>query len=300
MTIRPTEQGRHSHLAHRREAIRYRGHPTAASRSPEGSGRTSDLTPHPRQSRPAPRPGNVAGHRTTGPSDTNYPGQRSAGADGRMTAAVTAQALEVGAGTVDPAPLADEDTAHLLHLAGHGDKAALRAIVDRFDGLLWSVVRGFRLGDAQAADAVQTTWLRLIENLGTIRNPERLPGWLRTTARRVSIETIRRTRRECQLDLHGTDLGAPENRDGDRHYNEPEASAVRKERVAMVRRAVQELSERHQELLGLLVASPPTSYEEIGARLGMPVGSIGPTRARLLARLRTALEATDIQGLCAG
>ena len=207
-----------------------------------------------------------------------------------MAAAVTAQALEVSAGTASPGPLADEDTAHLLRLAGHGDKAALRAIVERFDSLLWSVVRGFRLGDAQAADAVQTTWLRLIENLSTIRNPERLAGWLQTTARRVCIETIRRTRRECQLDLHGRDLGAAENRDADRHENEPEAFAVRKERVAMVGRAVQELPQRHQELLGLLVASPPMSYGEIGARLGMPVGSIGPTRARLLARLRTALE----------
>ncbi|MFD1532629.1 sigma-70 family RNA polymerase sigma factor [Pseudonocardia aurantiaca] len=216
-----------------------------------------------------------------------------------MTAAATAPSLEAGAGTVGPDPLAEKDTAHLLRLAGHGDEAALRAIVDRFDGLVWSVVRGFRLGDAQAADAVQTTWLRLVENLGTIRTPERLPGWLRTTAQRASIDAIRTTRRETQLDPDGTDLGAPENRAANRHDNEPEASAVRKERVAMVRRAVQELSERHQELLGLLVASPPMSYEEIGARLSMPVGSIGPTRARLLARLRTALEAADIHGLSA-
>jgi RNA polymerase sigma factor (sigma-70 family) len=281
------------------EPTRYRGYPTAASETPEGSGRTTDRIPHLRQARPARRPGNVARHRRTGLSDANHRGRRSAGAEGRMTAAATAQALEAGPGTVDPGPLADEDTAHLLRLAGHGDEAALRAIVDRFDGMLWSVVRGFRLGDAQAADAVQATWLRLVENLGTIRTPERLPGWLRTTAQRASIDAIRTTRRETQLDLDGSDLGAPENRAADRHDNEPEASAVRKERVAMVRRAVQELPERHQELLGLLVASPPMSYEEIGARLSMPVGSIGPTRARLLARLRTALEAADIYGLAA-
>jgi RNA polymerase sigma factor (sigma-70 family) len=193
--------------------------------------------------------------------------------------------------------LEEEDTSHLLRLASHGDKAALRAIVDRFDTLLWSVVRGFRLADAEAADAVQTTWLRLMENLGTIRNPERLPGWLRTTTQRVCIETIRRTRREYQL--HGRELGVAEDREADRYDTEPEAVAVRKERVAMVRRAVQELPERHRELLGLLVASPPMSYEEIGARMGMPVGSIGPTRARVLARLRTALEAADLRGLSA-
>lgn len=275
------------------------GCPTVASRTPQDPGRISDLTLHPRRRRPAPGRGNVAGHRTTGRLDTNHSSRRSGGAAGRTPAVVTAQQLGARVRTVDREPLRDQDTASLLHLARHGDEAALTAIVDRFDGLLWSVVRSFRLGDAQAADVVQTTWLRMIENLRTIRDPERLPGWLRTTAQRASIETIRRTRRESQLDLHQTDLGAPGNRDAGRHDNEPEASVVRTERVAMVRRAVQELPNRHQELLGLLVASPPVSYQEISARLGMPVGSIGPTRARLLARLRTALEAADIQGLSA-
>jgi RNA polymerase sigma factor (sigma-70 family) len=236
---------------------------------------------------------------TTGSSDANDPGRRPTRTDDPMTSAVAAQALEVGAGTVAPGSLEEEDTAHLLRLAADGDKAALMAIVDRFDSLLWSVVRGFRLADAEAADAVQTTWLRLMENLGTIRNPERLAGWLRTTTQRVCIETIRRTRRECQLDLHGRELGVADDRDADRYDTEPEAAAVRKERVAMVRLAVQELPERHRELLGLLVASPPISYAEIGARLGIPVGSIGPTRARVLARLRTALEAADLRGLSA-
>ena len=281
------------------EATRDREDPTAASRISESSGRTPEPIPGPRQARPAPGLGNMVGHRTIGLSGTNRPGRWPAGADDRTAAAVTDQALEAGAGTVDPGPLADEDTTHLLRLAGHGDKAALSAIVDRYDRLLWSVVRGFRLGDAQAGDAVQTTWLRLIENLGTIRDPQRLPGWLRTTTQRACIETIRGARRECQLDLHGRDLGAAEDLDTHRHDTEPEASALRKERVAMVRRAVQELPERHQKLLGLLVASPPVSYEEIGARLGMPVGSIGPTRARLLARLRTALEAADLRDLSA-
>jgi len=238
----------------------------------------------------------VAGHRKPGLSHTNHLARHTHSADGRKKPPDIAQAVDVGAGTVDPGALADKDTAHLLSLAGHGDEAAMRAIVDRFDGLLWSIVRSFRLGEAQAADAVQTTWLRLLENLRTIRDPERLPAWLRTTAQRASIDTIRSVNRECQLDVHGTDIDAPGNRDANRHHNEPEASVLRKERVAMVRRAVQELSERHQELLGLLVATPPMSYQEIGARLGMPVGSIGPTRARLLARLRSALEAADVHG----
>jgi RNA polymerase sigma factor (sigma-70 family) len=271
-------------------------YPTTPPSIPADSGRTTTLTPRAPQARPASGPGHVAGHRKPGLSHTNHPARHTRSADGRKTPPDIAQAVDVGAGTVDPGALADKDTAHLLSLAGHGDEAAMRAIVDRFDGLLWSIVRSFRLGEAQAADAVQTTWLRLLENLRTIRDPERLPAWLKTTAQRASIDTIRSVKRERQLDLHGTDIDAPWNRDADRHHNEPEASVMRKERIAMVRRAVQELSERHQDLLGLLVATPPMSYQEIGARLGMPVGSIGPTRARLLARLRNALEAADVHG----
>jgi RNA polymerase sigma factor (sigma-70 family) len=277
------------------QAAAHRGYPTAVSWAPESSGRTTEPTPRPRQPRPAARPGNVVGHRTTGLPGTTRPGRRSAGAGDRTTSDVADRVLEVRAENAGAGPLADEDTAYLLRLAADGDKAAWTAIVNRYDSLLWSVVRGFRLGDAQAADAVQTTWLRLIENLGTVRDPERLPGWLRTTTRRVCLETIRRARRECQLDLHERDLGAAV----DRYDAGPEASALRKERVALVRHAVRELPERHQTLLGLLVASPPVSYEEIGARLGMPVGSIGPTRARVLARLRTALEAADLRDLAA-
>jgi DNA-directed RNA polymerase specialized sigma24 family protein len=75
----------------------------------------------------------------------------------------------------------------------------------------------------------------------------------------------------------------------------PEACAVRRDQQVLVRRAVATLPERHQALLGLLVASPPVSYEEISAGLGMPVGSIGPTRARILARLRVELQAAGLQ-----
>ncbi|HEX2075307.1 MAG TPA: sigma-70 family RNA polymerase sigma factor [Geodermatophilus sp.] len=186
-----------------------------------------------------------------------------------------------------PAASAHEATAGLVRRAAEGDHAAWTAVVEQYGALLWSVVRGFRLADAQAADAVQTTWLRLLENLDAIREPERLAGWLRTTARRACLESIRRTGRERPSDPHERDPGV--DRPSDRPDADPEAHVLRQEQVALVRRAVRELPDRHQRLLELLVACPPLSYEEIGARLGMPVGSIGPTRARLLARLRTAL-----------
>jgi RNA polymerase sigma factor (sigma-70 family) len=185
-------------------------------------------------------------------------------------------------------------TAELVRRAADGDPAAWQGVVEQYGDLVWSVVRGFRLAEAQAADAVQTTWLRLLENVEAIREPERLAGWLRTTARRACLEGIQRAGRERPADPHERWSAAGTERACERVDGDPEASLLRRERVGLVRSAVQDLPERSQRLLELLVASPPLSYEEIGARLGMPVGSIGPTRARLLARLRTTLAAADL------
>jgi RNA polymerase sigma factor (sigma-70 family) len=184
----------------------------------------------------------------------------------------------------------DRHVHDLVQRAAAGDGEAWRAVVERYSALLWSVVRSHRLSDAQAADAVQATWLKLLEKIGTIKEPARLAGWLRTTVRRECLETLRRSGRERPSDPHSPEpLPAPASVEGD-----PEASALRRERVDLVRAAVQDLPPHSQELLQLLVASPPLPYEEIGARLGMPVGSIGPTRARLLARLRKTLAGADL------
>src|SRR3712207_8075199 len=88
----------------------------------------------------------------------------------------------------------------LVHRAAEGDAAAWNAIVDEYAGLLWSVVRGFRLNEAQAADAVQTTWLRLVEHVADLREPEHVAGWLKTTASRVCLQVIRQGRREQLTD----------------------------------------------------------------------------------------------------
>jgi RNA polymerase sigma factor (sigma-70 family) len=181
----------------------------------------------------------------------------------------------------------------LVRRAAQGDQRAWQAIVDEYGKLVWSVVRSHRLGDAQAADAVQTTWLRLVEHLAEIREPDRLAGWLQTTARRVCLAVLRESRREQPVDCDDRlpePVGAlrPGADDG------PEACAVRRDQQVLVRRAVATLPERHRELLGLLVSSSPASYEDISAGLGMPVGSIGPTRARILARLRGELQAAGL------
>src|SRR3954454_23068358 len=132
----------------------------------------------------------------------------------------------------------------LLRRAGDGDQAAWNAIVDEYAGLLWSVVRGFRLGEAQAADAVQTTWPRLVEHLPAIREPERLAGWLRTTARRVCQETLRDTRREAPADCFDDQTHPVWDADGDRDEGRPEACALRREREVLVRTALAGLSDR--------------------------------------------------------
>jgi RNA polymerase sigma factor (sigma-70 family) len=190
------------------------------------------------------------------------------------------------------------DTAQVTDLvrrAAQGEQQAWQGILDEYSGLVWSVARGFRLSEAQTADAVQTTWLRLVEHLTEIREPERLPGWLRTTTRRVCLSMVRDYCREQPTDDVEPPTTALQWSPADDAG--PETCAVRRDQQVLVRRAVSTLPPRQQALLGLLVSSPPKSYEEISAGLGIPVGSIGPTRARILARLRTMLAAAGVHDL---
>ena len=187
-----------------------------------------------------------------------------------------------------------EELSRLVGRAGDGDQAAWNVIVDEYSGLLQSVVHRFRLSKEQAADAAQTTWLRLVEHIGEIRDPARLPGWLRTTGSRVCLEVIRESAREQLVDSYDDRPLPAQERFREETTDGPEASALRHEHQALVRRALAELSARDRSLLEMLAASPPVSYEEIGARLAMAVGSIGPTRARILHKLRVALEAAGL------
>ena len=184
----------------------------------------------------------------------------------------------------------------LVHRAAQGDPAAWNAIVDEYAGLLWSVVRGFRLNEAQAADAVQTTWLRLVEHVADLREPAHMAGWLKTTARRVCLQTIRHSGREQLVDLDEDRTGGSVWVD-DAGQDGPEVTALRREQQVLVRSVLADLPDRHRQLVELLVASPPIGYREISVRLGIPVGSIGPTRARILARLREALATAGLQDL---
>jgi RNA polymerase sigma factor (sigma-70 family) len=186
----------------------------------------------------------------------------------------------------------------LLDRARSGDQTAWDGLVEEYSALLQSVVRGFRLGDAQGADVVQTTWLRLVEHLDSVRDPARLCGWLKTTATRACLEVLRERRREVPVEAYAEGPGHDRAADPDRHR--PDERLLRSEREALVREAFEDLPEKSRVLLSLLIASPPLSYEEIGARLSMPVGSIGPTRARILRRLRDALSVADFHDLALG
>jgi RNA polymerase sigma factor (sigma-70 family) len=181
----------------------------------------------------------------------------------------------------------DVDTSTLLAAAGRGDQAAWDALVARHNGLLWSIARGYRLGAADAADAVQTTWLRLVENLGRITDPERLPGWLATTVRRECLQQIRRAgRTRVVADLDGQVV--VDSRPS------VEEVVLLGERDAAVWQALATLSERCQRLLRVLMAVPPPVYTDVAAALDIPVGSIGPTRQRCLGQLRKNVRGDDV------
>jgi RNA polymerase sigma factor (sigma-70 family) len=143
------------------------------------------------------------------------------------------------------------------------------------------------LSPADAADVVQFTWLRLVENLDRIHDPERLGGWLATTARRECLRVIRLRGREQPSGTAGV---------FDRSIDDPVAGQiVTAERDRVLRRALSGLDQRCQALLRLLAAADPQSYEEIGAALGMPIGAIGPTRGRCLEKLRRSPELAELE-----
>lgn len=195
-----------------------------------------------------------------------------------MTLSTDAMVPVLGSGI-----MAGSDNAALLAAAADGDQQAWSRIVDRYAGLVWSVARSFRLGSADAADVAQATWLRLVEHLRTIRDSDHLGAWLATTARREALALLRHTGRDVPT-------GDPLDLDAWDDRAEPlELGLLTAERDAQLWQAFRTLPGRCQRLLRVLLAEPAPSYVEVGEALGIPVGSIGPTRARCLAALRHRL-----------
>jgi RNA polymerase sigma factor (sigma-70 family) len=175
----------------------------------------------------------------------------------------------------------------LVARASSGDQGAWDEIVARFTSLLWSVARSYRLDSSSASDAVQSTWLRLVESLDSLHDPEALPGWLLTTARREAIRLLRAKGRDVVVG------------DVDSFDAEPSGAAaldsalLQDERDAALWAAFVQLGERCQRLLRVLMAPECPPYAEVASQLGMPVGSIGPTRGRCLNHLRRVLAESD-------
>jgi RNA polymerase sigma factor (sigma-70 family) len=169
----------------------------------------------------------------------------------------------------------------LVGLARMGDQSAWDALVERYLPLVSSVIGRHRLVGADADDVNQTVWLRLVEHLGDIREPEALPGWIATTTRNECLRVLRRMQRAIPVDPQG-----PSALDRPVVVRDVEDVLVEELRLQALRQAVEELPPARRDLLLLLLVDPPLPYSEISARLGMPVGSIGPTRARVLDQLR--------------
>ena len=168
----------------------------------------------------------------------------------------------------------------LVTRATEGDQDAWNKLVERYAPLVYTVCTRYRLSIHDIEDVGQNVWLLLVEQLGKLREPAALPGWLATTTARECLRVLTAAHKSEQV---GTGLD-----DAVLFVDDAEIDGeiLMAERNAALRAAFAQLPSRCQQLLSMLISDPPRSYAEIHAELGIPVGSIGPQRARCLDRLR--------------
>jgi RNA polymerase sigma factor (sigma-70 family) len=181
----------------------------------------------------------------------------------------------------------ESEVSRLVQASANGDETAWNELVRRYSPLVMAVTRNYQLTAEDAQDVSQTVWLRLVEHLDSLREPEALPGWLATTTQRECVRLVQRGRRVQPVDPH-TDSTLDRGTTVD-----PDDAIIRAELRQALRDGLAELPKRDQMLLQLRAADPPMTYEEIADLLGMRIGSIGPTLRRCLDRLRatTAVRA---------
>jgi RNA polymerase sigma factor (sigma-70 family) len=194
--------------------------------------------------------------------------------------------------TAPPRPRPDVPAAALVTRAQHGDPRAWEALVARYTPLIASLCRQYRLASADADDIAQNVWLTLVAHLGSLRDPAALPGWLATTTARECAKTLRVVRGP-----HTAGQLPDADRLPDTQATTADQALLSAERHAALRHALTGLPPRSRQLMALLTTDPPMPYTQISATLGIPTGSIGPTRSRCLAKLRrhpaiTALATT--------
>jgi RNA polymerase sigma factor (sigma-70 family) len=175
-------------------------------------------------------------------------------------------------------PRNDRETACIVRAAASGDDSAWNELVTRFDGMLWTVTRRHRLSAADGADVVQSTWLQLIQHVGNLKNPSAVGAWLTTTARRECLRVGIASR---NLVPYGDDLPEPPT-----DAAPIDEELMRHESSAALRHAITRLRPRERALVNMLATDPAPSYGEISDALDIPIGSIGPTRARCFEHLR--------------
>lgn len=193
-------------------------------------------------------------------------------------------------GMVSGQRLKSLDVALLVRRAADGDRMAWESLVDQYSRLIWSITVEFKLVESDAADVVQTTWLRLLEHIDRIQYPDRVGSWLAATARNECLRSLAARKRvvlgqdDAELDHAAAAVAFP--------VPEVDERLLAAERDQVVRDAMSSLPGRWQRLMEMLMADPPVPYTEISDQLGLPVGSIGPTRGRCLDRLRVLLQAS--------
>lgn len=177
--------------------------------------------------------------------------------------------------------VADPRILALVNAARTGDQLAWSRLVARFDPMLRKIAGSYRLAPADVDDVVQGTWALLYTHIERIREPAAVAGWLATTVRRQALRHMQTHTRELLSD--DVDLGASPDAD-------PESIILGAERHDVFLRALRTLPQRQRQVVTLLAAEPVIGYDRVGTILGMPIGSIGPTRARGLARLERNVE----------
>jgi RNA polymerase sigma factor (sigma-70 family) len=178
----------------------------------------------------------------------------------------------------------DDAVTRLVHAAAAGDHSAWDELVERYVALLWAIALRHGLNESDAADVVQTTWLRLLEHIDEVRDPARVGSWLATTAQREALRCVARNSRLVPSG-DATTFDAP-----DRLLPPVEEALLVREQAAAARAALDAMPPTWRSLIEALSQDPRPSYEEIGVDLGLPVGSIGPTRGRCARRMRAFVD----------
>ena len=179
----------------------------------------------------------------------------------------------------DSSDMQDWELSELVKASIDRDEDAWNELVRRFAGLVGFVIRHYRLSPSDTQDVSQLVWLRLVEHLGQIREPAALPGWLATTTRHECERYLRVNGRSVAVDP----MTMKEDRSAGPEIDE---MLLAVERRQVLLDGLGQLAPQQRELLLMLAADPPYAYSEISRILGIPIGSIGPTRSRVLAKLR--------------